>query len=156
MRTLINLIFVIALLSCSEKKSDIEFLSFELRLAQREPDSSLTQMVFYNSNENFFVHDSVYVSNRDIDAAQVIDWDTQPKVRVILNETGTEKFAQFTGKYVGEHAAMIVDNKLMSAPRINAQITQGVLLIVGLFDQEEAQRIAEGVLRKSENLGSTN
>jgi preprotein translocase subunit SecD len=41
---------------------------------------------------------------------------------------------------------MIVDNKLGSAPRINAQITQGILLIVGLFTYEEAKTISEGIL----------
>ena len=41
---------------------------------------------------------------------------------------------------------MIVDNKLVSAPRINAQITQGVLLIVGYFDLKEAKNIADGIM----------
>ena len=149
MKTIISLLLLTALVSCSEKKSDNEYVKFELRLAQSKPDSNLMEMVFYNSEEKFFIHDSVYLSNKDIVAAEVIDWDTQPKVKVVLNEEGKEKFAEFTVRYVGKNAAMIVDNKLMSAPRINAQITKGLLLIVGFFNHEEAQSIAVGILQKN-------
>jgi len=149
MKTMISLLLLTALVSCSGKKSDYEYAKFELRLAQSRPDSNLIEMVFYNSEEKFFIHDSVYLSNKDIVAAEVIDWDTQPKVKVVLNKEGKEKFAEFTGRYVGKNAAMIVNNKLMSAPRINAQITKGVLLIVGFFNHAEAQSIAEGILQNN-------
>ena len=98
-------------------------------------------MVFYKTDKKFFVHDSVYLTNDDITSTDIIDWKTQPKVQVILSEVGREKFAEFTKMNVGKNAAMIVDKKLVSAPRINAQITKGVLLIVGFFDQEEAKKL---------------
>lgn len=146
MKTIISLFLLTAFVACSEKKLNIQYAKFELRLAQSNPDSNLTEMVFYNTDEKFFIHDSVYLTNEDIVATEVIDQNTQPKVRVILNEEGKEKFSKFTGKYVGQNAAIIVNNKLMSAPRINAQITEGVLLIVGYFNYEEAQKIAGGIL----------
>jgi preprotein translocase subunit SecD len=123
-------------------------LKFELRLAQTEPDSSLQEMIFYNTDKTFFVHDSVYITNKEIVSTDIIDWQTQPKVHVMLNEAGRKKFAEFTKKYVGKNAAMIVGNKLMSAPRIQAPITKGVLLIVGFFSHEEAQKMASGILPK--------
>jgi preprotein translocase subunit SecD len=146
MKTILSLVLLVTIVACSEKQLTSEYAKFELRLAQTEPDSNLTEMVFYNSNKSFFVHDSVYLTNDDIVSAEVIDRNTQPKVQVILTEEGKEKFAQFTGRYIGQNAAMIVDNKLMSAPRINAQITKGVLQIVGFFDQKEAQKISDGIV----------
>ena len=148
MKKIVSLLLLAALISCSEKELTNEYVKFELRLAQTEPDSSLTEMVFYNSKMSFFIHDSVYLTNNDIVSAEVIDRNSQPKVQVILNEEGKEKFAKFTRRYVGQIAAMIVNDKLMSAPRINAQITKGVLQIVGLFDQKEAQKISDGITLK--------
>lgn len=49
---------------------------------------------------------------------------------------------------VGKIAAIIVDNKLVSAPRINAQIRNGKLIITGFFNHEEALKIADGILPK--------
>jgi len=142
----VGLSLLSVLISCSGQNSAKEFVKFELRLAQSNPDSNLTEMIFNNSDERFFIHDSVYLTNSDIMAAEVIDRKTRPKVQVALNEEGREKFSYFTGKYVGWHAAMILDGKLISAPRINAQITKGVLLIVGLLDEEDAERIAAGIV----------
>jgi preprotein translocase subunit SecD len=132
-----------------EKNLNNELLSFELRLAETAPNPKLKEMVYYNTEEKFYVYDSVYLSNNDIISTEVVDKQTQPKVKVILNDEGRKKFADFTGQHVGKNAAMIVDNNLMSAPKINAQITKGVLLIVGFFDHAEAQSIAKGILPKS-------
>ena len=149
MKKLIYILFLFTFFSCTENRTNTEILAFELRLAQTEPDSTLQKMVFYNTDKTFFVHDSVYLTNKEIVSTDIIDWQTQPKVHVRLNEAGRKNFAEFTKNYVGKNAAMIVDNKLMSAPRIQAQITKGELLIVGFFDHEEAQSIAKGILLKN-------
>ena len=146
MKIFFCVLMITFLLSCSVKKFTNENLAFELRLAETEPDINLKEMVFYNTDQKYFVYDSVYLTNSDITSTEVIDLQTQPKVQVTLNEAGRKKFADFTGENVGKNAAMIVDGKLISAPRINAQITKGLLLIVGYFDQEEAQKMATGIL----------
>lgn len=46
---------------------------------------------------------------------------------------------------VGKNAGIFVDGKLLSAPRINAPIDEGILLIAGFFDREEALKIADGL-----------
>ena len=125
-------------------------ISFELRFAKTDPDSNFKEMNLYNSDLKFFVHDSVFLTNNDILSAEVIEWQKRPNVRVFLNEKGRKKFADFTLKYVGKNAAMIVDNKLVSAPRINAQVTKGILIIAGFFNQEDAKKIAEGISPKNQ------
>jgi preprotein translocase subunit SecD len=136
------------LISCSENNFNKEFLSFELRLVDSEQNEQSTKMIMYGSQEKFFIRDSVYLNNDHIVKTELIDWQNQPKVLVTLNENGREEFAQFTGNNVGNSAAMVVDNKLVSAPRINARINGGQLIIVGFFNHEEAQSIAEGILSK--------
>jgi len=149
MKIFICILAIAFLTSCSSNKISNNYLAFELRLAETEPNQNLKEMVFYKTEEKFYVHKKVYLSNEEIISTDIIDWQTQPKVQVTLNEAGRKKFAEFTGKYVGKNAAMIVGNKLMSAPKIQAQITKGKFLIVGFFDHEEAQSMARGILPQS-------
>lgn len=149
MKTFLCIITLAFLMSCSANNNSIQYLSFELRLAETEPNQNLKEMVFYKTDQKFYVHETVYLTNEEIISTDIIDWQTQPKIQVILNEVGRKKFAEFTLKNIGKNAAMIVGNKLMSAPRIQAQITKGMFLIVGFFDHEEAQSIASGILSKN-------
>ena len=149
MKTFLCIMTVAFLISCSAIKNSNHYLSFELRLAETEPNENLKEMVLYKTEQKFYVHETVYLTNAEIISTDIIDWQTQPKVHVILNEAGRKKFSGFTLQNVGKNAAMIVDNKLMSAPRIQAQITKGELLIVGFFDHQEAQSIASGILYKN-------
>ena len=148
MKSFFIILLGIFLISCPQKNINKDFLTFELRLAESETNPKLKEMVLLNSNQTFFVGDSVFLSNNDLLSAEVVDRQTHPKVKVSLNEKGREKFAAFTLNNVGKNAAIIVDNKLVSAPRINAQILQGVLLIVGYFDLKEAKNIADGIVIK--------
>jgi len=145
------LIFLLAVIcSCSRTGFNNDFLTFELRIAQDNPDPNYKEMVLYNSDQKFFVSDSVYLNNDHIASTEIIDWDKHPKVRVILNDDGRQKFAEFTEKNIGKMAAVIVDNKLISAPRINGPIREGQLIIAGLFNHEEALNISDGILTKDQ------
>ncbi|TFH01295.1 MAG: hypothetical protein E4H13_05295 [Calditrichales bacterium] len=136
------------LLSCSENRFDASVLNFELHLANTESGPDLKQMNLYRTDQNFFVDSFIYLTSDDVKSAEVIEWETQPKVIVKLNERGRNRFAAFTLRHVGKNAAMIVDHELVSAPRINAQITTGELIIVGFFSYKEAVGIANGIVKK--------
>ena len=146
MRTISVLFTLVIFLSCSENTPTQDSLSFELRLAETKPNPELKEMNLSNSDMNFFVQDTVFLTNSDIKSTEVIDWDTHPKVMVTLNDVGREKFASFTQKNIGKNAAILVDHKLISAPRINAAIEEGKLLIVGHISHEEAIKISDGIL----------
>ena len=47
---------------------------------------------------------------------------------------------------IGKPLAIVVDGTLVSAPVIKAAIPGGVAVIVGSFTQEEAERIADGIV----------
>jgi len=149
MKKFIVFFTVVIFFSCSDNTFNKDSLSFEIRLAQSEHNPNLKEMNVYNSDQKFFVFDSVFLKSDDIISTEILDWQTQPKVQVMLNDEGREKFADFTQKNVGKIAAMIVDNKLVSAPRINAPIRNGTLIIVGYFNYEEALKIADGIVPKN-------
>jgi preprotein translocase subunit SecD len=67
-----------------------------------------------------------------------------------LNDKGREKFKVFTKQNIGKNAAILVGGKLVSAPRINAKIEEGKLIIVGYFTPEEAEKISNGLMTKNE------
>jgi preprotein translocase subunit SecD len=140
------ILLIVLLISFGSNLSGKDLLSFELRLAKLKPDSSLKEMVFYNSDEIFFIEDSVFLSNEDLISAEVIDQETQPKILVTLSDKGRQKFYDFTKNNIGRNAAMIVDGELVSAPRIQAQISEGRLIIAGFFSLEEANSIATGII----------
>jgi preprotein translocase subunit SecD len=145
MKTYFAFLSAIIFLACSDNESQMKFLSFELRLAEPEADSGFVTMNLENSNMKFYVGKYVYLQNKDIISAKVIDEDTHPKVFVTLTDEGGSKFADFTEQNIGKNAAILVDGKLVSAPRINAKIVEGKLIIVGYFTYEEAEKIAQGI-----------
>ena len=146
MKILATVVTLATLISCSDNNFNQDFLTFELKLVQSQPDPNLTEMSLYNSNLKFYVYDTTYLNNSDIATTEILDWQTIPKIRVNLNEYGRKRFAEFTEHHVNHIAGIIVNNQLVSAPRINAPIKEGQLIIIGFLGHEEAQHISEGIL----------
>ncbi|MBF0547160.1 MAG: protein translocase subunit SecD [Candidatus Riflebacteria bacterium] len=83
------------------------------------------------------------VSGRDLKYAQVsFDDIGAPMVHLSFNMDGATKFAQVTGQHIGEQLAIVLDNKVHSAPTIQSRITGGLAQITGHFTLEEAQNLA--------------
>ena len=146
MKTIMIFFMAVIFLSCSENKLKNDLKRFELRLAETEPNPNLIEFKLDKSDLIFHVYDTVFLTNKDIKSAEVIDWDTHPKVLVILNDEGREKFTTFTQENIGKNAAILVDSVLVSAPKIMAGISEGKLIIVGHFTHEEVLKIADGIV----------
>ena len=142
--TLAVLVLSVALLTvyCSEQP---EPMALEFRLAQTEPGEGLTEMIFEPTGELLYLHDEVLIDNNDISSAEAVEWEGEHAVDLTFTEPGTEKLARVTGQHVTERMGMVVGGRLLSAPRINAAITQGRAVIAGAFTREEARRIAAGI-----------
>ena len=63
-----------------------------------------------------------------------------------MNSSGARKFADITDLNVGKGLAIVLDNKVLTAPIINTPILSGSGIINGAFTVEEAKEIA-GLLR---------
>jgi len=138
----LSLFLVLSLPHCSKGP---EPMALEFRLAQTDPGEGLTEMTFQPTGEKLYIHDEVLIDNTDVSSASAIEWEGEHAVDLIFTEPGGEKLARATGQHVDERMGMVVDGRLLSAPRINAAITQGRAVIVGGFTREEAQRIAAGI-----------
>lgn len=147
MRRMFGLITVLALLGCAKQS---EQAAIEFRLAETAPGEGLTEMVCTASGELFFVHDEVLMTNAHIDSSSVTTWNNRPVVELIFTEDGREQFARLTEENVHRRMGMLVDGQLVSAPIINAPIPQGKAIIDGNFSEQEARRVAEGIMASKE------
>ena len=77
------------------------------------------------------------------DARVLIDPETnEPYVGISFNKQGAKIFAKITGENVGRRLAIILDNKIHSAPVIREKIPRGEARITGAFTLEEAKDLA--------------
>ena len=66
----------------------------------------------------------------------------QPVVNISFDSTGTQRFGRVTQENVGKPFAIILDNVVLSAPRINEPILGGTAQISGSFTVETANELA--------------
>lgn len=86
--------------------------------------------------------DTVTVSGADLEDARVTAGEYgYPAVSFQFNNNGAKKFGNLTGANIGKQLAIVLDNTVQSAPRINSRISsQGQ--ITGQFRMEEARQLA--------------
>jgi preprotein translocase subunit SecD len=70
------------------------------------------------------------------------DQFNRPDINFRFNGTGTRRFAEATSQNVGKRFAIVLDNKIISAPTIQEPITGGSGQITGNFTLEEANNLA--------------
>ncbi len=66
----------------------------------------------------------------------------QPHVSMRFDRSGARLFARITGENVGERLAIVLDDKVHSAPVIRDRITGGEAVISGRFTMEETRDLA--------------
>ena len=76
------------------------------------------------------------------DANQTHDDQNRVAVRIRFDVEGSQRFAQVTQANVGRRFAIILDNRVVSAPMINEPILGGVAEIAGSFTVESANALA--------------
>ena len=66
----------------------------------------------------------------------------RPIVNFTTTDNGVKTFARITGAHAGEYMAIVLDNKVVSAPRIKEKIPSGRSQITGSATMEEAKDLA--------------
>jgi len=90
---------------------------------------------------------------------------SEPVVSITFNNAGKAKFASLTKDNLNKQIAIVLDNKIVSAPTVQSEITEGKAVITGSNDVKEAKKLAdrlnEGVLPipakviAQQNIGAT-
>ncbi len=80
------------------------------------------------------------------DASQVFDQlGVNPEVSMSMNSRGTKQWAKMTEENTGKFVAVVLDDFVYSAPRVNGKIPNGRTSISGGFTVEEAQDLANAL-----------
>jgi preprotein translocase subunit SecD len=77
-----------------------------------------------------------------IDAKQSFDQDGRPVVSITFNSAGARRFGRVTQENVNKPFAIILDDKVLSAPNINEPILGGQAQISGNFTVDSANQLA--------------
>jgi preprotein translocase subunit SecD len=89
------------------------------------------------------VQKRVMVAGEDlVDAQPSFDRNGEPAVSFRFNLRGGQRFGQVTSENVGRPFAIVLDGKVISAPRILGPITGGSGEITGSFTVEQADNLA--------------
>jgi len=106
--------------------NDMEVLS-----GAAERGSTDTGTVYY------LVKKAAVVSGQDLRTArEAPDENNQPAVHFSLKSEGARKFGKATGENIGRNLAIILDNRVQSAPRIDGRITDEGRISGGFTLQE--------------------
>jgi preprotein translocase subunit SecD len=110
----------------------------------RVPADSEVLMSEQSPKVPYVIKKQILVSGGDlIDAQPGFDQRTnEPIVSFKFNSSGSRKFAQATSENVGQPFAIILDNKVISAPVIREPITGGSGQISGSFTVQAANELA--------------
>ncbi|MDZ4296490.1 MAG: protein translocase subunit SecD [Patescibacteria group bacterium] len=69
----------------------------------------------------------------------------QPLVRLVFNEEGTRLFTEITRRNIDKPLAIVIDDTVISAPRVTQEITEGEAVITGIEDVRDARTLTENL-----------
>jgi preprotein translocase subunit SecD len=101
----------------------------------------------------YLVRHAAAVTGRDLRSARPsLDENNRPAVAFTLNTDGAAKFGRVTGENIGRQLAIILDERVQSAPRIDTRIG-GEGRISGSFTNEDVQNLS--LILRSGSLPAT-
>ena len=91
----------------------------------------------------YIIDETPVVAGEDLtDAQPAFDQNGQPAVNFRFNPSGGRVFGDYTAENIGRPFAIVLDDKVISAPTIQAHITGGSGIITGNFTIEESTQLA--------------
>lgn len=99
---------------------------------------------YHHETGDWFVLESpVLLTGHNIEDSKPTSGSTGFEIVVLIefDREGSTKFAKITGDHIGEHLAILLDDKIQSAPVINTQI-RGSAIIEGNFNFPEAKYLS--------------
>ena len=95
-----------------------------------------------NEDKYYLIQKRIMISGEELtDATPGFDQNGNPAVMFVLSASGGKKFGRVTGKNIGKPFAIVLDNKVISAPIIQSQIFSNGQ-ITGRFSVEETKDLA--------------
>jgi preprotein translocase subunit SecD len=124
-------------------KLDFRMVDQSMTVEQAEQQHPADSEILPGEGGPFLIEKRVLVSGADLlDAQAAFDQTGQPVVNFRFNSTGARKFAEVTTANVGKPFAIVLDDKVISAPVIRSPIIGGAGEISGHFTVQSANDLA--------------
>ena len=117
-------------------RCEVKFL-----LGNEEAKVGLKAYEIPNENRKIFLEQEPVLKNVDIKSAEHVMEGDMHQIRLNFNRSGRKKLAKITRENIGRRMGIVVNERLVAAPRIMAQIPGGVAVISGDFSADEAEKI---------------
>lgn len=101
-----------------------------------------TELMYDSDGKSYLIEKEIILSGDLLTDANATFHEGQPAVGFNFNNLGSKKFAKITRDNIGELFAIVLDDKVVTAPRIRSVINQGSGVISGSFTAEEAKEVA--------------
>ena len=101
-----------------------------------------TETIYDNEGNPYSIEKPIILGGELLISANPTYYQGEPAVAFSFNNVGAKKFAQITKENIGRFFAVVLDNKVVTAPRINSIINQGSGIISGSFTVKEATQVA--------------
>jgi preprotein translocase subunit SecD len=124
-------------------------VNFEIRAVENSPQLGWKKQKD-SSGADIYISPTVDIANDMIDRTGVEkgSFSASPtyEVKILFNEKGKEAFSILTRDRINKHIAILVDGRVLSAPRVYEQISSGRVVIPFFSDSTEAERVARGIV----------
>jgi preprotein translocase subunit SecD len=121
----------------------VDLTADQNQVAQGRAPAGSQVLPMVEGGGNIAVKRRVMVSGDQlVDAKQTFDQDGRPVVSISFNTAGARRFGRVTQENVNKPFAIILDDKVLSAPNINEPILGGQAQISGNFTVETANQLA--------------
>jgi protein-export membrane protein SecD len=122
-------------------------MTFHLVIDNPNNASKITPPLIYPSQDNpeetFMLEpDPIITGDNLVNASLTRDDNGLPAVAFKFDSKGSQTFGKVTSENIGRLFAIVLDNKVISAPRIQSAIFGGYGIITGNFTSEEAGSLA--------------
>jgi hypothetical protein len=117
----------------------------EFRLAETEAGDGLSAAELPGYPNKFYLHSNVELSGDDLKESSITTDDSgNSRISIRFNAEGARKISKMTKANMGKNLAILVDGKLIAAPKIMAELSSEAQ-ITGHFNKEDLQRITDAL-----------
>ena len=122
----------------------VDFTADPAQVAQGRAPAGSQVLPMADGTAKIAVKRRIMVSGEQlVDAKQSFDQDGRPVVSIKFDAAGARRFGRVTQENVNKPFAIILDDKVLSAPNINEPILGGQAQISGNFTVESANQLAD-------------
>ncbi|HEV3138813.1 MAG TPA: M56 family metallopeptidase [Pirellulales bacterium] len=102
-----------------------------------------------NKEDLVYLHQTPIMTRDDVDRAGAILDGDHVAVEIKFTNRGQERIGRATAENIGKRLAIVVDGKVISAPKIRGKITDSAKL-TGRFGKDEAELLARSIRPRDE------